>query len=131
MYNVLGVGILMMICIFSCLCPSVFTRIISALLFQAYTINWVILLIFLYAGIMLVQMTWYGTQMSCHYQCCISGAMHNILSNGNHKNDNNTTVASSSLLVDAVALAVALPWIWYIYTRYQWHGNNYKYLYSP
>ena len=50
---------LMMMCILSCLCPFVSTRIITALFFQAFTINGVIMLIVLYDGIMLVRMTWY------------------------------------------------------------------------
>ena len=50
---------LMMMCILSCPCPSVPTRITTTLLFPAYTINWVILLIVLYDGIILVRMTWY------------------------------------------------------------------------
>ena len=48
---------LMMMCIYSCPCPSVPTSIITTLLFQAYTINWVILLIVLYDDGML--MIWY------------------------------------------------------------------------
>ena len=50
---------LMMICIVSCLCPTVPTRIITTILFQAYLINWVILLIDVYDGIMLERMTLY------------------------------------------------------------------------
>ena len=56
---------------------------------------------------------------------CMSGtAMNNVLSNGNHTNDNNTTVPSSSLSVDAVAIAVALPGVphvWYLIGR---HDNK-------
>ena len=37
------------------------------------------------------------------------GAIYNILSNGNHPNDNNTTAPFSSLYVAAVAVDVALP----------------------
>jgi len=46
-------------CILPCSCPSIPIRKITTLLFLAYTINWVILLIVLYDGIMLVGMTWY------------------------------------------------------------------------
>ena len=41
-------------CILPCSCPSIPTRKITTLLFLVYTINWVILLIVLYDGIMLV-----------------------------------------------------------------------------
>ena len=77
-------------------------------------------------------------------QYCISGEMNNILSNGNHKNDNNTTapwvrhgmyiryvilnpthtndnnitISSSSLSVVAVTVAVALPWVRCVYSTY-------------
>ena len=49
---------------------------------------------------------WYGSLrlfviLSRCYQYCISGTMNNIFSNGNHKNDNNTTAPFSSLSVDA------------------------------
>ena len=37
--------------------------------------------------------------------------MNNVLSNGNHTNDNNNTAPSSSLLVDAFTVAVTLPWV--------------------
>ena len=48
--------------------------------------------------------------MSSHYQHYMSGAaMNNVLSNGNHTNDNNTTAPSFSLSVDAAAVAVTLP----------------------
>ena len=46
---------------------------------------------------------------------CMLGAIYNILSNGNHTNDNNTTVPSSSLLVDAT-IAVTLPLVRYMYS---------------
>ena len=49
--------------------------------------------------------------MSCHYQYCMSGAMNNVLSNGNHTNDNKTTAPPSSISVDAFTIAVALPWV--------------------
>ena len=39
------------------------------------------------------------------------GAINNVLSNGNHTNDNNTTIPSSFLSVVAVTVAVALPWV--------------------
>jgi len=74
---------LMMICILSCPCPSVPTRIITTLLFQAYTITWVILLIvLLYAGIMLVRINWYTgdseiairDDIAISYQYCMPGA---------------------------------------------------------
>ena len=38
-----------------------------------------------------------------------SSLLVDVLSNGNHKNDNNTTAPSSSLSVDTVTVAVALP----------------------
>ena len=41
---------------------------------------------------------------------CMSGAMNNVLSNGNHTNDNNT-IASSSALSAAAAVTVASPWV--------------------
>mmetsp|Transcript_31161 Transcript_31161/g.34908 ORF Transcript_31161/g.34908 Transcript_31161/m.34908 type:complete len:138 (-) Transcript_31161:36-449(-) len=46
-------------------------------------------------------------------QVCMSGAMNNVLSDGNHTNDNNTTTSSSSL-TDAVA--VASPWVRRVYS---------------
>ena len=48
------------------------------------------------------------------YQYCMPGATK--LSNGKRTNDNNTTVPSSSLSVDAVTVAVALPWVWRVYS---------------
>ena len=52
------------------------------------------LLIVLYDGGMLVWMTkTIRDNYTRHYQYCISGARNNILSNGNHKNDNNTTAS--------------------------------------
>ena len=43
----------------SCPYPSTPPRIITTLLFQAYTYSWVMLLIVLYDGAVLVRMTWY------------------------------------------------------------------------
>ena len=43
----------------SCPYPSVFPRIITTLLFQAYTYNWVMLLIVSYDSVMLVRMNWF------------------------------------------------------------------------
>ena len=58
--------------------------------------------------------------MSCHYQYCMSGAaINNVLSNGNHTNDTNTTAPSSSFSVDAVTVAVVLSWVRRVY-RYQY-----------
>ena len=55
--------------------------------------------------------------MSCHYQYCMSGdSINNVLSNGNHTNDTNTTAPSSSLSVDAVTVAAALPWVRSVYS---------------
>ena len=68
--------------VLSCPCLSGSPRIITTILFKAYTYNWVILLIVLFDGIMLVQITWYidGSittihVMSCQYQYqyCMSG----------------------------------------------------------
>jgi len=76
---------------------------------------------------------WYGglgTRMSCHYQYCMSGAMNNVLSNGNHTNINNNTAPSSSLSIDAVAVAVAMSWVRHVYGIGR-HGNNYKSPSSP
>ena len=42
---------------------------------------------------------------------CDKLCTNNILSNGNHMNDNHTTAPSSFLSVDAVTIAVALPWV--------------------
>ena len=42
----------------------------------------------LYDCVMLVRMK--QLFMSCHYQYCMSGAINNVLSNGNHTNDNDT-----------------------------------------
>ena len=53
--------------------------------------------------------------MSGHYQYYTLGAMNNILSNGNHNNDKNTTVPSTSLSVDAFAVAVVLPLVQHLY----------------
>ena len=46
---------------------------------------------------------------------CMSGAMNNALSNGNHTNDNNTTASSSSLSA-AAAVTVASPWVRHKYS---------------
>ena len=42
--------------------------------------------------------------------------IYNILSNGSHTNDNNATAPSSSLLVDAVTVAVTLPLVRCVYS---------------
>ena len=78
--------------------------------------------------------------------------MNNILSNGNHTNDNNTTaswvwhgmyiwclilnrthtndnnitISSSSLPVVAVTVAVALPWVRCVYSTYSGTTNNHS-----
>jgi len=44
------------------------------------------------------------------------GATNYVLSDVNNTNDKNTTVLSSSLSIDAVAVAVALPWVRFIYS---------------
>ena len=49
---------------------------------------------------------------------CMLGAMNHVLFNGNHMNDNNTTIPSSSLTVVAVTVAIALPWVWCVYSTY-------------
>ena len=94
----------------SCPYPSTPPRIITTLLFQAYTYSWVMLLIVLYDGAVLGWMTW--------YTYCMSGAMkmHNGASDGNHRNDNNTTTSSSSLLDGAAAVAVVSPWVRRVYS---------------
>mmetsp|Transcript_36883 Transcript_36883/g.41640 ORF Transcript_36883/g.41640 Transcript_36883/m.41640 type:complete len:83 (+) Transcript_36883:125-373(+) len=80
------------------------------------------LLIVLYDGFVLVRMTWYMDEDSVTAirddvmslsVLCMSGAMNNVLSDGNHTNDNNTTTSSSSL-TDAVA--VASPWVRRVYS---------------
>jgi len=114
---------LMMMCILSCPCPSVPTRITTTLLFPAYTINWVILLIVLFDGVMDNKRPFVIMSLSVLY--CMSGAMNNVLSNGNHTNNNNNTAPSSSLSVDAVAVAVAMSWVRHVYGIGR-HGNNYK-----
>ena len=43
--------------------------------------------------------------------------MNNLLSNGNHMNDNNTSKPSSSLSAEAV-VAIVYPWIWHILEQY-------------
>ena len=50
--------------------------------------------------------------MSCRYQYCMLGAMNNVLSNGTHPNDNNTTTSLSSLTNAAAAAAVAVASRW-------------------
>ena len=60
------------------------------------------------------------TMMSCRYQYCMPSVMNNVLFNGTHANDNNTTTSSSSL-TDAVA--VASPWV----RRVTPHPVNYYY----
>ena len=90
--------------------------------------------------------------VSRRYQYCISGAMNNILSNGNHKNNNNTTapwvrhgmyiryvilnrthtndnnitLSSSCLSVVAVTVAVALPWVRRVYSTFSGTTNNHS-----
>ena len=55
--------------------------------------------------------------MSCHYQYCMSGvAINNVLSNGNHTNDTNTTAPSSSLSDNGVTVAIASPWVRCVYS---------------
>ena len=53
--------------------------------------------------------------MSCRYQYCITGAINNIFSDGNHMNDNHTTAHPSSLL--AATAAAAYPWIQCVYSN--------------
>ena len=68
-------------------------------------------------------MTWYTDEIVTTIRddvmslsvLCISGAMNNVLSNGNHTNDNNT-IASSSSLTNAAAVAVASPWVRRMYS---------------
>ena len=44
--------------------------------------------------------------MMCYQYCVMSGvAMNNVLFDGNHTNDNNTTAPSSSLWAGAAAVA--------------------------
>jgi len=57
----LGIGMMMMMCILSSPFPSVPPRIVTTLLYQVYTIKWVILLIVLYDGTML-------ELLPCHWQ---------------------------------------------------------------
>ena len=63
--------------------------------YSKFMYSWVMLLIALYDGVMLVQITG-------------SGAMNNVLSDGNHTNDNNTSTPSSSLSADAVRFGWSL-----------------------
>ena len=58
----------------SCPCPSVPTRIITTLFSLPYTINWEILLIVLYDGIVLVRMNWYTgySETTIRYNIAIS-----------------------------------------------------------
>ena len=63
------------------------------------------LLIVLYDGIMLVQMT---LLLVLH----MSGVINNVLSDGNHTNGNTTTTSSSSLSDDAAAVTIASPLVW-------------------
>ena len=53
--------------------------------------------------------------MQCRYQYCMTGVINNVLSNGNHTNDNNTTMLSFSLLAAAAAVTVACSWIRHVY----------------
>ena len=101
---------LMMMWMLSCLCPSVPIRIITTLLFQAYTINWVIMLMNLYDGVMLVLMTWYiddnittiCDDVAISIVCMSDTRINNVLSQ-NDTNDNNTSTPPSFLLSTAVA----------------------------
>ena len=56
--------------------------------------------------------------ISCRDKYRMSGTINNVVGNGNHMNDNNTTTPSSSLLVDVGAVAVALPGVQYS----MWYG---------
>jgi len=85
------------------------------------------LLIVLYDGFWLVRMTWYTDEDSVTTilddvmslsVLCMSDAMNNVLSNGNHTNDNNITIPSSFLSVVAVTVAVALSWVRCVYSTY-------------
>ena len=64
--------------------------------------------------------------MSCCYQYCMSGVMNNVLYNGNHTNDINTTTSSTSLLNAAVAAiaTVTSPWAGHMYSTYSGKANN-------
>ena len=48
----------------ACMCPSFPPRIITTVLFPAYTYDWVMLLIVLYDDVMSVRMTWYTDEDS-------------------------------------------------------------------
>ena len=66
---------------------------------------------------------------------CMSGAINNVLFNGNHTNDNNTTTSSSSLPVDvlsngnhkndnnttAPSSSLSVPWVRPVYRVYRYH----------
>ena len=107
-----------------CLCPSVPTRIISTLLFQAYTINWVILLIVLYDGIVLVRINWYTgdseiairDDIAISYQYCMPGATNYVLSNGNSANNNITNTSPSSLSAATTTVTVTYPLVRHKYS---------------
>ena len=59
---------------------------------------------------------WDNSVSTFYFHYCMSGAaINNVLSNGNHTNDNNTSIPSSFLSVVAVTVAVALPWVQCVY----------------
>jgi len=99
-------------------CPPFLPRIIiTTLLCQAYTYSWVMLLIVVYEGVMLVQMTWYMDESvtTIRDDIAFSIVLYRVLRwimygpIGNHTNDNNTSIPSSSLSV--AAAAVPYPWV--------------------
>ena len=76
------------------------------LLFRPYTYNWMMLLTVLYDRVVLVRMTWYtddsvttirDDDVMALPEYCMSGAMNNVLPDGNNTNDVNTTIYSSSI----------------------------------
>ena len=107
-------------------------------MYRTYVPNWVqqiticddiaISIVYRVQRIMCCSIGTIRTRMPCHYQYCLLGAINIVLSNGNLTNDTTSTVPSSSLLVDAVAVAVTLPWVQHVlaFIRYLIgrHGNN-------
>ena len=57
------------------------------------------------------------------------GPINNILSDGNYRSDNNTTISTSSLSDGAAAVAVASPWVRRVQYLIGYASNDAFYLY--
>ena len=113
-----------------CPCPSVPQTI------QAWTYDWVMLLIVLYDGVMLVGMSWYtynsvttvrDDDVAFSIVCWVQWNIY-ILSAGNDMNGNTTDSSSFSSLSTAAAVTVSSPWVRRVYSNGTQSGTARQYI---